>query len=346
MSVGNMIVEGRALVGTELEPRDVLIEVREGKIRRIEDSRAEEGIWICPAFFNAHTHLADAIAMDIPKMGGLEDLVSPPSGMKHRILAATPKERLVKAMRATISTMIGSGQQGFADFREGGVEGVEALRQAALGIPCLPVIFGREGGESIADGIGISSVRDVSNIDSLIRPVRERGGMVAFHAGERDSMDIDEAIEYQPDLLIHCTHATPAQISRIADLEIPVAVCARSNWMLGTASSSGHPPIKEMQKKGCRIVLGTDNVMFVQPDMWREMSFLSAIYRIEAGDLLQSAIAGADISNGSFFLQEGNSANFLILDTRGSNLYLSRDIHSTLVNRAGEVNIVNKVFNS
>ena len=347
MPIQDMTFEGRALIGRELEEKEVLIEVRDGIVHRIEEiTGAGNNLWLCPAFFNAHTHLGDSIAMDIPAKGSLEELVKPPFGLKHRILADTGKEQLVRSMRATLGTMAGSGQAGFADFREGGIDGVDALRQAVVDIPLMPVILGRDGGEHVADGIGISSVRDVCDIESSIRMVRKRGGLVAFHAGERDSADIDPALEYEPDLLIHCTHATPRQLARISEMDIPVAVCARSNWKLGVSSSGNRPPLHEMKKQGCKILLGTDNVMFVQPDMWREMEFVATIYRMEPESVLRSAIDGAGLINHSFYIEEGNTANFLVLDPRISNLHLSRDLHSTLVNRAGESGIVNKVFNS
>jgi len=344
MPIQDMTFEGRALVGRELEEKEVLIEVRDGIVHRIEEiTGTENSLWLCPAFFNAHTHLGDSIAMDIPAKGSLEELVKPPFGLKHRILADTGKEQLVRSMRATLLTMAGSGQAGFADFREGGIDGVDALRQAVHDIPLMPVILGRDGGEHVADGIG---VRDIRDIESSIRLVRERGGMVAFHAGERDSADIDPALEYEPDLLVHCTHATPRQLARISEMEIPVAVCARSNWKLGVSSSGTRPPLHEMKKQGCKILLGTDNVMFVQPDMWREMEFVATIYRMDPESVLRSAIDGAGLIDHSYYLEEGNPANFLVLDPRISNLQLSRDLHSTLANRAGESSIVNKVFNS
>jgi cytosine/adenosine deaminase-related metal-dependent hydrolase len=57
-------VSGQALVGEELElqPADIIIE--NGTITAIEETRRAPMVWICPAFFNAHTHLGDTIAMD------------------------------------------------------------------------------------------------------------------------------------------------------------------------------------------------------------------------------------------------------------------------------------------
>ena len=97
-----------------------------------------------PAFFNAHTHLADTVAMDLPAHGSLAELVKPPDGLKHRILAATPRADLVRSMRSSIRTMIATGTAGFADFREGGADGVAALREGG-GRASMPAGHTRPG---------------------------------------------------------------------------------------------------------------------------------------------------------------------------------------------------------
>ncbi len=276
-------VTGHALLGEELDEQCVSIIVENGIIRAIEPASRTPEFWIVPAFFNAHTHCGDTVAMDCPCSGSLAELVAPPDGLKHRILAKTPRKRLIEAMRASITTMVQSGTQGFADFREGGPGGVAALTEAALGLAATPVIFGRDGGERDADGIGISSIRDVEGVEREVTETRRLGKRVAFHAGERDHADVDEALAYDPDLLVHCTHATDAQLRDCADREIPIVICPRSNWLLGVAGSSARPPVQRMLSLGCRIYLGTDNVMFVQPNMLQEMAFLSVVYRFPGG---------------------------------------------------------------
>jgi cytosine/adenosine deaminase-related metal-dependent hydrolase len=347
MGDGSLLVEGRALIGEELLLRPVAILVEGGVIQRIEEvARDNPGLpWICPALFNAHTHLGDTVAMDIPVHGSLDDLVRPPGGLKHRILAGTPADALVSGMRASIRTMSDAGTSGFADFREGGAGGVEALARAAEGLPCTPVIFGREGGEFSGHGLGVSSARDVAGLEAIVAAARRAGRMVAFHAGERDPADVDEALSYAPDLLVHATHATDVQLRCCADQDIPIAVCPRSNWRLGVTGSADRPPVKKMLAMGCRLLLGTDNVMLVQPDLWRELSFLSIVYRTDPRDALLSAVAGSTVFSSPFFIQEGYSANFLIIDPGRSNLRFTCDPVSTLVHRAGPENIVKKVFN-
>lgn len=346
MTSGDFIIEGRALIGEELLERDVALVVEGGIIRRIEDIPERPSPWICPALFNAHTHVGDSIAMDLPLKGELEEIVTPPDGLKHRILAATPDDDLVKAMRATIAFMERGGTGGFADFREGGEQGVRLLFQAARGSGCRPLILGRDGGEHAGDGAGISSARDVPHLDQVISPVREAGKLVAFHAGERDRLDIDAALSYEPDLLVHCTHATRSQLKRCADAGIRIAICPRSNWMLGVTGTARRPPVREMLDLGCTVSLGTDNCMVVQPDLWREMAFVSTIYRLQPDEILRAAVTGSSLRDETYFIREGAPANFLVLDPGESNLWLSHDPVRTLVSRAGAANILAKVINS
>lgn len=326
-------ITGRALLGEDLKEEDVCITITDGIIRSIDPIPKAPDRWIIPAFFNAHTHLGDTVAMDLAAQGSLADLVKPPNGLKHQILAVTPRGDLIRGMRSSIQTMIATGTAGFADFREGGVEGVGALREAAAGLDCRPVILGREGGESVSDGAGISSAHDVEGVEEIVRKARAAGGLVGFHAGEKNPDDIDDALSFEPDLLVHCTHATDAHLRQIVDMDIPIVVCPRSNWMLGVTSSSAHPPIARILKLGGRFLLGTDNVMFVQPNMFQEMTFTSVAHRTPPTEILRAAVAGAELAGKSGFIEEGEESSILVVDLQGSNLSFSRDIVSTVVRR-------------
>jgi cytosine/adenosine deaminase-related metal-dependent hydrolase len=170
--------------------------------------------------------------------------------------------------------------------------------------------------------------------------------MIAFHAGERDRFDVDQALSFEPDLLVHCTYATRSQLRRCAEEEVPIAVCARSNWILGVTASSKRPPIGEMLDAGCRIFLGTDNCMFVQPDLWREMSFVATVYRIPPACIFRAAVEGSRLTGRTHFISEGAPASLVVIQPEDSNLWLSRDMVRTLVSRAGTPDIVTKVISS
>jgi cytosine/adenosine deaminase-related metal-dependent hydrolase len=327
------VICGFAFLGENLEERGVCITVDKGKIVSIDEISDPPQLWICPCLFNAHTHLGDTIAMDIPFNGTLGQLVAPPNGLKHRLLAKASRSDLVTGMKKSIETMLRSGSAGFADFREGGKDGVHALLDAAEGTGCHTVIMGRGGGEAFADGLGISSVREGGDIENQVVNARRKGKIVAFHAGEKDPYDVDEALAYEPDLIIHCTHATKKQLRQCADMEIPVAVCPRSNWTLEVSKSRNHPPIRQMLDLGCKVLLGTDNVMFVQPNLLQEMAFTSLVYRISPREILKMAILGSKVFDNSFFIEEGKGAHFFTIDPLRGNFGFSHDRLTTMVNR-------------
>ncbi|WML68501.1 MAG: Adenosine deaminase [Methanoregula sp. SKADARSKE-2] len=340
------LVSGLVLTGEDFEilPSDIVVE--DGIIRAIEANPQAPRTWICPAFFNAHTHLGDTVAMDCAADGPLTDLVTPPDGLKHRLLAEATQNELVSGMRASIEGMLARGISGCADFREGGPAGVAALREAAEGLPFRPVIFGREGGELYGEGIGISSTRDVADLDQLIENARKNGRLVAFHAGERDLEDIDSALQYDPDIIIHATHATREQLRECVDRNIPIAICPRSNWRLGVAGSVHHPPLKLMQELGCTLFLGTDNVMFVSPDIFSEMAFCHTIYKTGPEDLLRAAIGGSVLMGDDPYIRIGARANFFTLDPGSSALRFSRNPLRSLIQRGEGVSVGKNVFNA
>nr|WP_320160627.1 amidohydrolase family protein [uncultured Methanoregula sp.] len=346
MKSTEQILSGQALLGDDLtlSPADIFI--RDGIITAIEENPRAPAVVLCPALFNAHTHLGDTIAMDCGVTGDLVSLVTPPDGLKHRLLAAATRQDLVAGMRASLEGMARSGIAGCADFREGGRDGVLALRDAALDLPIAPIVFGREGGELIAEGLGISSTRDVADCERLVQEARRAGKKVAFHAGERDSGDVDAALAFDPDLIIHATHATKKQLRLCAENNIPIAVCPRSNWILGVAKSGCHPPLHQMRECGCRILLGTDNVMFVPPDLFSEMAFVSAVYGLGPRDILHAAVAGSELAGTPYFIRVGAPANLFAISFSGSALRFSRDPLATLVKRANFTDIGKNVFNS
>jgi len=341
----SLTLSGHALVGEELTLRPVDIIIENGIIAAIEENPRAPGIWICPAFFNAHTHLGDTVAMDCGATGDIASLVTPPGGLKHRLLAEASRGDLLRGMHASIEGMIAGGVAGCADFREGGTAGVSALREAADGLSLCTVVFGRDGGEEIADGLGISSTRDIADAGIQVANARKAGKKIALHAGERDSKDVDAAIALEPDMLVHCTHATKNQLRECADREIPVIVCPRSNWILGVTFSKRHPPVQEMVDLGCTIFLGTDNVMFVPPDMFSEMAFTSTVYGIDPTVLLDAAVRGSEMTGSSFFIRTGARANLFTIDPARSALHFSRDPVASIIKRASGSQIGNRVFN-
>lgn len=341
-----LVISGKAIVGEELVLQPVDIVIERGIITAIEENNKASDVWISPAFFNAHTHLGDTVAMDCASSGDLVELVTPPSGLKHRLLSRASRDEIVRAMRSSIAGMVRRGTAGCADFREGGPKGVTALREASEGQNFRCIIFGREGGEHMSEGMGISSARDIPNIEYDVAQARRENKMIAFHAGEKDSGDVDAALSFDPDLIIHGTHATRRQLLDCAEREIPIAICPRSNWILGVTASPRYPPVSLMLDLGCRVFLGTDNAMFIQPDMLAEMAFVHTVYRIEPARVMRMAVDGSSLCGDPFFISVGARANLFSLDPRYSNLRFSKNPVESIVKRVDSGNIGTNVFNS
>lgn len=308
------IISGLAFTGTGFTPESVEIVISEGIIREITPVKNAGKYLILPKFFNAHTHLADTVAMDTPVDRPLAELVAPPNGLKHRILRETPDSMLEKAMRESIGFMEQNGTAGFADFREGGEAGVRLLQAAAADCKMQHLIFGRDGGEKTADGCGLSSAHGTAEEEKLRDEMKKAGKPFAVHVAEKGTDDIEDAFALEPDFMVHAVHFRHEDIRRAADLQVPIVLCPRSNWKLHVASKTTTPPVREMLDAGCRLFLGTDNVMFVSPDMFAECAFLHTVYEVSSIEVLRMAVSGAELAGKSCFIEEGNDACLNVID--------------------------------
>ncbi|MCL2549484.1 MAG: amidohydrolase family protein [Methanimicrococcus sp.] len=334
--------------GPELVYGNVYIE--QGLIKEIEETRVKSENWIVPRFINAHTHIGDTMLKD-PPLGNvyrsfavqrdLDVLVKPPNGLKHKFLSGLSAEEAVCSMEAAIWDIYQNGISVFADFREGGVDGVHALLTALQKTSrhVQPVIFGRPAHIAspsfsdelrdlldVADGIGISGVNDMdgSALSQLSSKSASRQKKLAIHAGEKDRSDIETAVSLKPDLLIHMTQSTPDDLKTVADEGIPITVCVRSNMTTGV----GIPPVLDMLDAGIRVSVGTDNIMLNSPDMFEEIHFLSKIYGLSDDTVFRMATsAGADAVDCRFTgsIEVGKKADLLILNAKSSNLKYVKD---------------------
>jgi len=232
----------------------------------------------CPAFFNAHTHLGDSVAKD-PPFAGINIVM--PDGYKFRVLEKHGKE-CIDAMVESINLAYLSGCVSIADFREGGIEGLKMLKKADERGICFTLarpssIEEAEKLVKIADGISISSVRDVGfKLAEELKEVAEKEGKIfALHAGEVDSKDVDDALVLQPDLLVHMNMATKEQLKAAMDEEIPIVSCFRSNAFFDVLNPENYRMLANYKKW----FIGTDNVMIASPSILDEFSFASFVLR-------------------------------------------------------------------
>nr|QNO41187.1 5'-deoxyadenosine deaminase [Methanosarcinales archaeon ANME-2c ERB4]QNO41375.1 5'-deoxyadenosine deaminase [Methanosarcinales archaeon ANME-2c ERB4]QNO41591.1 5'-deoxyadenosine deaminase [Methanosarcinales archaeon ANME-2c ERB4] len=360
MPIDEYLLSGSILCGEDFDVVEGYICIRDGVIAEIceESGRVDalaHGI-VLPAFVNAHTHIGDSVLKD-PEITDIASLVRPPDGLKHRVLRKTSMHDLVHAMRASICDMVATGTCAFADFREGGLPGVLALMRAidaasASGCAVDAVILGRPGGGKgddideidsileLAGGIGISSTNDYERgvAAAIAGRTRGQGGIFAIHAGELNSTDIKGALELNPDLLIHLTHASRDDLRGVAEENIPVVVCIRSNLV----TRVGIPPVKEMLAAGLLVAAGTDNVMFNSVDLFSEMRFLSSLCQIDEGQVLRICTRAGALALGlnCGVIAPGMDARVTVLDKDSYNLTGAKNSLRSVVRRARAGDIV------
>lgn len=334
------VLSGTIIHGDDFLPLEGYLCIRDGIIKEIGTDPVDselQGI-ICPRFVNAHTHIGDSAFKDPPFLP-LSELVGP-GGLKHQLLVKTPRAVLVEAMRATLRDMIATGTFAFADFREGGLEGVEMLVEALEGLPLTARILGRPD-EGLLDihgscwGLGISSTRDhkIETIWEVASKAKRCCKAVAIHAGEAGTDDISEALSLDPDFLVHMSRASREDLRMVAASGVPVVVSPRSNLVTG----SGLPDVQEMVNLGITVGVGTDNVMLNSPNMFYEMELVSKALLHDDRQVFKmctlngARIMGIDGKAGS--ISEGKEARLMVIDKLSDNMWGSSDLLASVVRR-------------
>jgi cytosine/adenosine deaminase-related metal-dependent hydrolase len=330
-------LSGTILVGRSFEPVRGRVVVEEGRIASIEETETASNDIVLPAFVNAHTHLGDSVAKEAAVGLSLDEAVAPPDSLKHRRLAAADHSDLVSAMHRTLRFMQRTGTASCLDFRESGVAGARALREAAESVALDPFIFG-SGDRSVldvADGYGASGAND-DDFAEQRAACEERGLPFAIHAGEPDATDIHPALDLEPNLLVHMVHAEREHLERVADQSVPVAVCPRANAVLDV----GTPPVRELLDH-TTVALGTDNVMLNPPSMFREMAYTAKRFDVTAREVLRMATtAGADVAGlDCGVVAPGRRAALVVLDGDSDNLAGAVDPVRAVVRRATALDV-------
>jgi len=294
---------------------------------------------IIPALFNAHTHLGDSFAQEAALGLSLEEAVGK-DGLKWELYQQVESRVQVRAMKESLRYMLTTGITGFADFREGGKEGVKRLLLALKNLPLRAYILGRElalHDMDMVHGLGL-------NLEHLIdKESPPSAKFLAIHAGEAKEGEVKLALKFRPNLIVHATHVTEEEIEEIASTKTPVVVCPRANALL----RSGFPPVRKLLDAGVKVALGTDNVMLSQPNLWRELEFTSKVSHLlhqpltpkELLTMVTTTPSQIFSTNGGV-IAEGKFADFIVLNLNAPNLHYTKNIHATLVHRVERANIM------
>lgn len=302
----------------------------EGQDVHFEEKDVEIEFIASPSFFNAHVHLGDSHLRDPPYME-LEELVGP-GGFKFRNLRTD--ESAINSIKNSIDVAFASGTTILADFREGGIEGINILRKADLNRLCFPFArpFSVEEAKLLTKdeyvkGFGMSSTRDhkIEFLEEIRKIANRSGKLFGIHAGERDDKDVDEAINLEPDFLVHMNKARKDQIKLAMDEEIPIVSCFRSNAFFGLLNLNNYRLLSDYD----RWLIGTDNVMISSPSMLIEIKFACYLLRKDI-EVFKAAIRGFEIFN-------FNPA--LVIFHRRTNLMDSLNPVASIVRRAEKEDI-------
>ena len=383
------IKNGLVLYGPELEPMKANILIEDNYIVEVSADASggreidAKGCIVSPSLINSHVHLGDSVAKDIGDGEHIENVVKPPNGLKHKLLAKTNPSDICCSIRNSLEEMLETGTTTLVDFREGGVNGISQIQEASKDIPIRKIVLGRQnsffkdpsyksGSKHLnddfeaeirknslelleyADGVGLSGFGEVD--DKVAKIITETcsqvGKISAIHAAEyeqvqRNSLkstgktEVERALDCEFNILIHLTSPMNNDLDLIRNGKKSVVCCPRSNGAL----SVGIPPIKEMWSKGINLLLGTDNVMFNSPNMFREMEYALKLTRgfykeyFPPVEILKMATvnAGQALNLNLGCIQEGMLADIMMVELLSDNPILS------LINRTESKNIIGLV---
>jgi cytosine/adenosine deaminase-related metal-dependent hydrolase len=335
-----------------------------------------KGLLLIPGFINAHTHIGDSIGKDVTLNSSVDKKIHPVFGVKSKILKNTPQEDLSNFMKNTCHSMMQKGITTFVDFREGGSDGIVLLQKVLSDIPLRSIILGREEfyqtpteikknssfpEEKIkdlivllkkCDGLGISGANE--NSTSVLTYYSKTAKLRAIHSSETKQSvfrskkitgksETIRALSLKPHFLVHMTYASKADLRAAAKKTRGIVICPRANSSL----AEGIPDIELMQKAGCIIAIGTDNVMINSPDMFREMDFIWKVTmgihkkRINPKDILKMATVngGKILKKNIGVIETGKIADCIFLDKHALDLEPMHNPHASIVHRASESTI-------
>lgn len=356
------------LVGEELKPvEDVHIEITEGEVTHIGRGHVahvnavdlKQGVAL-PALVNAHVHVLDYAFPEYGINLTLEQLVSEPYGLKHRLLASLSPGELKQACADAFRKLLRCGVAVTFAYAEtpSGCEIAKAAASSAginafvLGRPRLGMPTSTADVLRRADGLGLDSPLryDASELKHFRFLCDRFGKIICTHVAESkagyERGDFEAALEFmKPEVVVHGVHLNEEDLLLLAERRTSLVVCPRSNLWFNV----GLPPIFAALESGVNVLLGTDNAGVIEPDIWRELEVAYSVARMQGEaevnprELLKAAtvnLGKVRSLRASNVLAEGQRANLVVLSAPELGLSRTRNIHATIVKRGSPASVL------
>jgi cytosine/adenosine deaminase-related metal-dependent hydrolase len=279
-------------------------------------------------------------------------------------------------MKNSCNSMLNKGITTFVDFREGGLEGILMLKEVLTKVPIRSIILGRlefyqnntEIKKNISfpknkieelkkllkkcDGLGISGANE--NSQSVLNYYSKTSKIRAIHSSEtKQSVSISKkntgksetirALNLKPHFIVHMTYASKEDLFVTAKKTRGIVICPRANASL----AEGIPDIDLMNKTGCTVALGTDNIMINSPDMFREMDYLWKVSmgirktRVSPREILKMATVngGKILKKEIGVIETGKYADGIFIEKHSLDLEPMHNVYASIVHRASESTI-------
>jgi cytosine/adenosine deaminase-related metal-dependent hydrolase len=217
----------------------------------------------------------------------------------------------------------------------------------------------------LSDGLGISGTNE--NTDFALKQYRyifdkfmehkfiknkSKRKIIAVHAAESKKTikfskkytgktEVERSTVFlKPTLLVHMTHATLHDLSLATKNNIGIVLCPRSNGILG----NGIPDILSMLKLGCKIAIGTDNIMVNSPDLLRELDYIWKVSRSQKTKYsvqndMKELLKMITVNPGDLFnlnsgaIVKGKFADLLFIDKFHLDMQPIHNIYSSIIHR-------------
>ena len=300
---------------------------------------------------NLHVHMLDYAILESGWELDIDSLVGEPYGLKYVLLKKLNRGILKQTIQKARWLNWAHGIGIIAEFRELGLEGLivdSDIRVNGHLILAMPSSHGVESVKEIrelikfSDGIGISSPLYFSRgiLESLIKICKEKGKYVVAHIAETQETYNEGDLSYlisvgAADVIVHGTYLKNEDIELLKDSGTALIICPRANmWFSGKL-----PPLKELYESGIQVGIGTDNMGWIKPDLWRDMELIFTLLRNQGvADpkwVLRACTIAAEIFGIKNYINEGAPANLLLLNSEHLGIEAVRNKWLAVIKRGG-----------